>query len=76
SKASEAIEHHERLVTLGKLIESLVMEEEFLDLKPKICESLYEKLKANLRQLGHLAFLGFRLQPLISIGVVMHCVET
>jgi len=48
SKAYKAIEHQERVVTLGKLIESLVLEEEFVDLKLDICESLYEKLKANL----------------------------
>jgi len=48
-KAFEAIEHHERAVTLRKLIESFVLEEEFVDLKLEICESLYEKLKANLR---------------------------
>lgn len=49
SKASEAIEHHERFVTLGKLIDSLFLEEEFVDLKLEICESLYENPKPNLR---------------------------
>jgi len=49
SKAFEAIEHHERVVTVGKLIDSFVLEEEFVDLKLEICKSLYEKLKANLR---------------------------
>jgi len=48
SKAFEAIEHHERVVTLGTLIESLTLEEKFMDLKLEIFESLYEKLKANL----------------------------
>jgi len=49
SKALKAIEHYEMAVKLGHDVTCLNLEKEFVETKLEICESIYEKLKANLK---------------------------
>jgi len=48
SKALKAIEHHVVAVKLGQGLVCLTHEKEFMEMKLEICESIYERLKANL----------------------------
>jgi hypothetical protein len=49
SKALKAIEHYELAIKLGQDVTCSTLEKEFVEVKLEICESIYEKLKANLK---------------------------
>jgi len=49
SKALKAIEHYEVAIKLGQDAACSTLEKEFVEVKLEICESIYEKLKANLK---------------------------
>jgi len=49
SKALRAIEHDEVAIKLGHEVTCSTLEKEFVEMKLEICESIYEKLKANLK---------------------------
>jgi len=49
SKALKAIEHYELAIKLGQDVTCFTLEKEFVEVKLEICESIYEKLKANLK---------------------------
>jgi len=49
SIALKVIEHHEVAVKLGQNVACSTQEKEFVEVKLEICESIYERLKANLQ---------------------------
>jgi len=49
SKALKAIEHYEVTIKLEQDVTCSTLEKEFVEVKLEICESIYEKLKANHR---------------------------
>lgn len=58
-KALRAIEHYEVAVQLGHKVMCSTLEKEFVEMKVEICESIYVKLKANLKLYVYSNFLAF-----------------